>query len=116
MREARAERGEQRGAGELDERVLHRDPRTAMAATTPERDPRQHGNDVAGRDRRVTAWTVRRRSNDRFLPGNSPDHDVEEGTHEEAEQRAAGDDQPGHGWDSRRVFSDVRVILVQIGL
>src|SRR5579871_108878 len=68
---------EQRGGPELDKGIAHRDSRPAVPAPPTQQQPR-HDRDVVPRsDWFVAAGTVRRGTDNRFLPRHAPDDDVQ---------------------------------------
>ena len=75
-------------AHQLDDGVPRRDVRAAMAAAAPLHHPRDDRDELPGAQQGATIRAVRRRSDDRLVPWDAPQHDVEEGAEHRSDQAA----------------------------
>ena len=81
----------QRGGARLDERVARRDRLAAATAVTAQQQPGEDRDVVVGPHRRVAAGAVRGRGDDRLVPGQAVDDDVQERAEDRAEDSGEGD-------------------------
>ena len=63
----------------------------AVPAAAAEHQPRQHRDQLEGRELRLARGAVRRRGDDRLAARDAPEHDVEE----RADAEAEGEDEGG---------------------